>query len=198
MQIPAADMLHIETWLKEHHVTEVECLIPDMTGNARGKIIPADKFRKEQGMRLPEMLFIQTVTGDWPDDESMVDPREIDMFLRPDPDTLRLVPWAADPTAQIIHDGYLREGTPVDIAPRQVLRGVLEAYAKHGWRAVVAPEIEFYLACGNANSCCLRCECPDSAPCHDLSMYGGLARRAAGGTMISSPPLIIRANRSTH
>lgn len=145
MSMDPQETAYIKQWFKEHRITEVECLIPDMTGNARGKIIPADKFCKDQGMRLPEQLFIQTVTGDWPDDESMVDPREIDMVLRPDTATLRMVPWAADPTAQVIHDCYLRDGTPVDIAPRQVLKNVLAEYARHGWRPVVAPELEFYL-----------------------------------------------------
>jgi glutamine synthetase len=28
-------------WLKERRITEVECLVPDMTGVARGKFIPA-------------------------------------------------------------------------------------------------------------------------------------------------------------
>jgi glutamine synthetase len=31
-------------WLKDRNITEVECLVPDITGNARGKIIPAHKF----------------------------------------------------------------------------------------------------------------------------------------------------------
>ncbi|APZ41787.1 glutamine synthetase family protein [Acidihalobacter ferrooxydans] len=151
MSINSDEINYINDWFKEHRITEVECLVPDMTGNARGKIIPADKFCKEQGMRLPEMLFIQTVTGDWPDDESMVDPREIDMVLHPDSRTLRKVPWAADPTAQIIHDCYLRDGAPVDIAPRSVLRGVLDEYARRGWRPVVAPELEFYLVQRNTD-----------------------------------------------
>ena len=30
-------------WLNDRRITEVECLVPDMTGNARGKIIPAAK-----------------------------------------------------------------------------------------------------------------------------------------------------------
>ena len=151
MSFDTEEMNYINAWFKEHRITEVECLIPDMTGNARGKIIPADKFCKEQGMRLPEMLFIQTVTGDWPDDESMVDPREIDMVLRPDPNTLRLVPWTADPTAQVIHDCYLRDGSPVDIAPRSVLKRVLAEYTKRGWQPVVAPELEFYLVQRNTD-----------------------------------------------
>ena len=74
-----------KNWLDERRISEIECVIPDMTGNARGKFMPADKFAREEGIRLPESLFIQTVTGDWPDDESMIDPTEQDMILRPIP-----------------------------------------------------------------------------------------------------------------
>ena len=44
---------------------EVECVIPDFTGCARGKIMPAAKFILEQGTRLPESVFVQGVTGDY-------------------------------------------------------------------------------------------------------------------------------------
>ena len=52
-------------WLQRHRITEVECLIPDLTGIARGKIMPADKFLRKEGIRLPENLFLQTVPGNW-------------------------------------------------------------------------------------------------------------------------------------
>ncbi len=135
----------LQSLLQERNISEVECLIPDMTGNARGKIMPADKFTAEAGMRLPESLFIQTVTGEWPDDESMVDPTEQDMILRPDPDTVRLVPWAEEPTAQVIHDCYDQNGDAIDISPRAVLRKVMSHYASRQWFPVVAPELEFFL-----------------------------------------------------
>ena len=51
-------------WLKDRRITEVECLVPDMTGIARGKIIPAAKFSHDYGTRLPEGIFVTTVTGD--------------------------------------------------------------------------------------------------------------------------------------
>jgi glutamine synthetase len=57
-------MDYIRDWLRENRITEVECLVPDMTGNARGKFIPADKFIKEDS-RLPESILVQTVTGDY-------------------------------------------------------------------------------------------------------------------------------------
>ena len=50
-----------------------------------------------------------------------------------------MVPWASDPTAQIIHDAYTRDGRPVEIAPRQLLRRLVSLYDRHGWKAVVAP-----------------------------------------------------------
>ena len=135
----------IREWLRENRITEVECLVPDMTGNARGKFIPADKFVKEDS-RLPESILVQTVTGDYTDiHDELVGPTDRDMMLEPDPGTLRLVPWADDPTAQIIHDCYTREGELHPLATRGVLKRILELYEAEGWRPVVAPEVEYYL-----------------------------------------------------
>ena len=36
----------------------------------------------------------------------------------------------SDPTAQVIHDAYHADGRPVEIAPRQVLRRIVELYAQ--------------------------------------------------------------------
>ncbi len=142
----------LRRWLKERRITEVECLVPDITGNARGKIIPADKFSHDYGTRLPEGIFATTVTGDYPDDYyELTSPSDSDMFLRPDPDTVRMVPWATDPTAQVIHDCYTKAGEPHDLAPRNVLRRVLEAYAEEGLQPVVAPELEFFLVQKNTD-----------------------------------------------
>ena len=139
-------------WLKERRITEVECLVPDITGNARGKIIPADKFSHDYGTRLPEGIFATTVTGEFPDDYyDLTSPSDSDMMLRPDPETVRMVPWAADPTAQVIHDCYTKTGEPHELAPRNVLRRVLDAYTELGLRPVVAPELEFFLVQKNTD-----------------------------------------------
>jgi len=138
-------MDRIRDWLRDNRITEVECLVPDMTGNARGKFIPADKFIKEDS-RLPESILVQTVTGDYTGiHNELVGPADRDMMLQPDPGALRLVPWAEDPTAQIIHDCYTREGELHPLATRSVLKRVLELYEEQGWKPVVAPEVEFYL-----------------------------------------------------
>ena len=41
----------LEQWLNKNRVTEIECLVPDLTGVARGKILPREKFTEDRGMR---------------------------------------------------------------------------------------------------------------------------------------------------
>lgn len=142
----------LKRWLKDMRITEVECLVPDITGNARGKIVPAAKFSHDYGTRLPEGIFVTTVTGDYPDDYyELVSPSDSDMYLRPDPGTRRVVPWATDPTAQVIHDCYTRDGRPHELAPRNVLRRVLALYEGLGLKPIVAPEVEFFLVQKNTD-----------------------------------------------
>jgi glutamine synthetase len=146
-------MTDLREWFAEHHVTEVECLVPDLTGIPRGKITPAQKFLDGGALRLPEAIFIQSVTGEYPPDEDdkLTDPAIIDITLRADASTVRLVPWAREPTAQIIHDCHYRNGEPVPMAPRQVLQRVLKLYADKGWEPILAPELEFYLVGRNTD-----------------------------------------------
>jgi len=144
----------LREWLVENRIEEVEAVVPDMAGVARGKYMPARKFAEQGGMRLPESVFIQSVTGEYIDDyleDGVVDPADRDMLARPDLDTLRVVPWGEDPTCCVIHDCYKHEDQPVDIAPRQVLRQLEELFRARGLQPIVAPEIEFYLVKRNTD-----------------------------------------------
>ncbi len=132
--------------MREHHVTEVECILPDINGIARGKILPTDKFLRtveEDTLRLPESIFAQTVTGEDPED-GVIDPVDRDVRLRPDPDSLRLVPWYDEPTAVVIVDCHYHDGRPVPFYSRHVLQRILAHYREAGLRPVVAPELEFF------------------------------------------------------
>jgi glutamine synthetase len=144
----------LESWLNEQRVTEIECLVPDLTGVARGKILPRLKFTEDRGMRLPQAVVAMGVTGEFPEEGpyyDVISPTDMDMHLRPDPTTARIVPWAVDPTAQVIHDCYDKDGQLVPFAPRSVLRRVCDLYAAKGWNPVVAPELEFYLVARNTD-----------------------------------------------
>lgn len=134
-------------WLEEQSITEVECLVSDMAGIPRGKIVPVNKFKsilQEGSLRLPEYVFGQLVTGEYVDSSVLLETVS-DIYLVPDMMSQRLVPWYKEPTAQIIHDATYHDGSMVDVAPRQVLKSVIARFDALGLKPVIAPELEFFL-----------------------------------------------------
>jgi glutamine synthetase len=144
-------MEDLKQFIIDHQIHEVECIIPDMTGIARGKILPKDLFLDAGEMRLPKSVLLNTVSGDQPDNTPFVGATDPDMLCIPDASTIRLVPWAVEQVAVVIHDCVNFDGSPVDLSPRAVLRNILELYAEKGWKPVIAPEMEFYLVARNSN-----------------------------------------------
>jgi glutamine synthetase len=67
-----------------------------------------------------------------------------DFVMRPDLETLRLVPWQ-EATALCIADVVWHDGSDVVASPRQVLRGQLARLAQRGWGAAAGTELEFML-----------------------------------------------------
>ena len=141
----------LRDFLRDRNIHEVECVIADMTGIARGKILPKDLFLSAGEMRLPKSVLLNTVNGEQPNNGPYVGATDPDMICVPDLSTLRVVPWAAEAVALVIHDCQNFDGSPVMLSPRAVLRHVLALYRQRGWRPVVAPEMEFYLVARNAN-----------------------------------------------
>jgi glutamine synthetase len=132
-------------WLDGRRVEEVECIISDFAGIARGKVMPARKFVSIERSFLPISIFYQTITGEYTDYDTPEAWTERDMVLTPDIQTAIASPWADDVTIQVIHDMETLDGEPVRIAPRYVLKRIIDLYRKQGWTPVVAPELEFYL-----------------------------------------------------
>ena len=69
-------MQNLSDWFKDNSIDEVEAIIPDMSGIARGKLIPAHKYSEESGMRMPQSIFLQNVTGDYPDNFNKLMPAD--------------------------------------------------------------------------------------------------------------------------
>jgi glutamine synthetase len=67
-----------------------------------------------------------------------------DFGLRPDFNSLRLVPWQPG-TALVICDSFHHDGKLVDEAPRSVLRRQLDLLAKPKQACCIASELEFFL-----------------------------------------------------
>jgi len=137
-------------YLSGRRLDEIECIIADMAGVARGKAMPAFKFDGDTKYYLPTSIFLQTITGGWAEFRDGAD-LEPDMIMRPDFSTATAAPWTADWTLQIIHDAEDANGTPIPTAPRNVLKHVLDLYRAEGWQPVIAPELEFFFVARNTD-----------------------------------------------
>lgn len=137
-------------FLENRRLDEVECIVSDLAGVARGKAMPGPKFARQSHFYLPNSIFFQTITGDWAD-ASSDGYTEPDMVLTPDWETALPAPWTADWTLQVIHNIDDQQGRPVPFAPRNVLKRVVELYNAKGWDPIVAPEMEFYLVAPNTD-----------------------------------------------
>ncbi len=135
-------MAELAEWLVANGIEQVETIVSDMAGRARGKLVPVAQVGKGI-VKLPEALFGQTTAGDYFLPQENVEDR--DMHCRPLAGTARVQPWAKEPTASVLMDCAYADGVPVNVAPRAVLQHVVDLYAAEGWRPIVAPEVEFYL-----------------------------------------------------
>ena len=135
-------------YIGDRRVDEVECVIGDIAGVARGKAMPAAKFATQTNYYLPNSIFLQTITGEWADNpfDAFTEP---DMVMIPDFSTATAAPWTADVTLQVIHDAHDQTGAPIAFSPRNVLRQIVKLYNDQGWTPVVAPEMEFFLTARN-------------------------------------------------
>ena len=140
-------------WIAEHDIAEVECIVPDMNGVQRGKVLPAGKFLsgvKDGTLRIPGSVFSVSITGEYPDGIGHIVPiTDPDHAMIPDAATICEAPGFKTRTAYVIADAFDRNGAAVAIAPRMILKRVLALYAAKGWQPVIAPEVEFYLVSRN-------------------------------------------------
>ena len=147
----------VKEWIATNKVSEVECLVPDMNGVLRGKVLPAQKFIQSVNngsLRMPLSIFNVTVTGEYADvdfDETSEEFHDPDVQLHPDVSSLCVAPGFKTPTAFVFADAIGSDGKPAEVAPRRVLQRMLELYDAEGWTVNVAPELEFYLTQTNVD-----------------------------------------------
>jgi len=81
-----SDKEAFQAWLTKRKIEDVEALVPDMAGAARGKLLPAEKCGSDE-IKIPEGVFAQTISGNYIDNEANVEDR--DMLLVPS----IITPW---------------------------------------------------------------------------------------------------------
>src|SRR5919112_4719482 len=141
------DLKELEKAVGDGSIDTVLLGFADMQGRFQGKRLVADHFLEEvvsHGAEACNYLLavdvdMNTVGGyamsSWETGYG-------DFEMKPDFDTLRLVPWHAG-AALCMADLQWPDGTPVVASPRQILRAQLDRLAERGLGAVGATELEF-------------------------------------------------------
>jgi glutamine synthetase len=141
------DLEQLQAKVESGEIDTVLLALADMQGRLQGKRLTARHFLDEvvahgaEGCNylLAVDVEMNTVEGyamsSWEKGYG-------DFEMRPDLDTLRLVPWQ-EATALCLADISWADGGDVTASPRQVLRRQLARLAERGWTANAATELEF-------------------------------------------------------
>jgi glutamine synthetase len=121
----------------------VQLEFPDLDGGLRAKLVSANKAFSPSGAAMCTILFGLTVADDvYESPVSGAANGYPDLVAMPDMTTMRALPWARS-TSAVICDLYDADGARFPIAPRSVLRRVIEGFDAIGYEARVAAEWEF-------------------------------------------------------
>lgn len=152
-QAPTVDQ--IEALLREASIQKVKLGGFDTDGILRGKYISLDKFASaaRHGFGFCDVIF------GWDAADALYDNGRFtgwhtgypDTQARIDLSTCRILPWEPN-TAFFIADFYERNGDPLAISPRQVLRRVVERAHALGVVPTMAAEYEFFFFREDAHS----------------------------------------------
>lgn len=139
--------LQIQQMVRDHHIHTVRMSLNDNSNIARARYIPVQKFLEigsSGHISFPSVLFsmdtsesVQTNVGagfhggfpSWQ--------------IKPDYSTFGPLPYKPG-IARLVGDLYRGDGTPVETAPRYVLKRVLQEFEKSGYQVYGAFEYEFY------------------------------------------------------
>ncbi|MBI1884747.1 MAG: glutamine synthetase [Chloroflexi bacterium] len=139
------DLSAVAKTIEEGGVRTVKIGGADMDGVYRGKRVSSDQFLRqaEAGFAQCDVIFgwdIQDeVVGQLP--YSNWEIGFGDILMRPDLSTFAVVPWE-EGSASVICDFFTEHGEPLPIAPRHVLRRVVERCRAAGYRPCMAAELE--------------------------------------------------------
>lgn len=143
------DVEQLRQMVESGEVGAVELVLVDMQGRLQGKRVSAQYFLdvvarsgcEAQTYLLATDVEMKTVEGyelaSWSTGYG-------NLVMRPDLSTMRRLPWHPK-SVLAFADVFDRDGAPVAVSPRQLLRSQLSRLDEHGWSALVGTELECQL-----------------------------------------------------
>jgi glutamine synthetase len=118
----------------------------DLIGAERGRDLLVRHFARTvgHGVAFCRSVYGTSPMGDVVDIEGGLSAGLPDVLAVPDMTTLQPVPWEPG-VAHVIADIYNPDGSLSEESPRNVLRRVIDRFATLDMRAMIGPELEFYV-----------------------------------------------------
>jgi glutamine synthetase len=120
----------------------IQLEVPDLDGGLRAKLVSAKKAHSPDGAAMCTIMFGLTQADDvYESPASSAANGYPDLVMRPDLTTFRPLPWCED-TAAVLCDLFGPDGALYPLAPRTVLRTVVDRCTEFGFEARFAAEWE--------------------------------------------------------
>jgi len=130
------------------HIENVQVFFVNQSGVPRGKNLRRRDIRPvfEYARMIPGTMLALDITGaDVEESGFVMSDGDADRRGRPVPGTFAPAPWLGDDFAQVMLSVYELDGSPCDVDPRHVLKGVIDRFKEFDLTPVVACELEFYV-----------------------------------------------------
>lgn len=156
-----AQVERVDELIRKAGIRFINLQFSDISGVAKSVGIPAEMWQ--------DVLD----HGQWFDGSSIqgfARIAESDMLLVPDLETFVQIPWDEDvPTARVICDVFLPDGSPFEGDPRRVLKNLMNEAKAEGYSYSTGAELEFFLFRSHADGSLLPLVPQDRAGYFDIS-----------------------------
>jgi len=141
------DLAETRRLLETQGIDVVRLIFADLLGITRSKDLLVSQLERAaaHGPAFCQGTWVTTTRGGVLDGEGSMTDGLPDMVSKLDTDTIRPLPWVPG-VAYAIADIDNPDGTRSEVAPRAVLRSVLDEFDAIGLTPVCGPELEFYFA----------------------------------------------------
>jgi len=139
------DLASLKARLDTEEIDVLRLVFPDVLGITRSKDLLVSQLDKAGSPAFCQGVWVTNTQGGVLDGNDIMSTGLPDLTTRIDEATLTLMPWEPG-VAYVIADAFNPDGSPSALAPRSVLRNVVEQYTALGLTPIVGPELEFYIA----------------------------------------------------
>jgi glutamine synthetase len=151
------DVTAVIEQLRAQDIDVVRVSYSDMIGIDRGRDVLLSELpgALQHGLAFSRCIFHTTPTGETIPIQGGIEDGLPDVIVKPDLSTLAPLPWEPG-VMHCLGDTFLADGTPAPESPRTVVTRVAEHLAQLNLRAVVGPELEYFI--------CEPCQASETSP----------------------------------